>query len=329
MVEWIRSLSPHCRSWVVLHNQMQARKLADRIVLIGGGRLLAHQDTMDFFRRPANESVEQFLRTGGLTLPAPGARACDLADGVPAPVPLSKAAQTAIQSVMSPGMTETTISVTDRPGSFRASAVGPSTAERRRADNGREPDNGPERRALAVIPGGRSGVELASAVGDFIFRDSSAPRGFNWIVPGKLAGCAAPGVSAPIEHDLSVLARIGITRLVTLTETDLDQDALRCHRLKNIHLSIFDGEAPSIRQTHMLLVRMQKLIEAGEVLAVHCRAGLGRTGAILAAWMIKEGGLTAENSIARLRRIEPGFIQSEEQEDFLRRYEADLTQRLI
>jgi atypical dual specificity phosphatase len=166
-------------------------------------------------------------------------------------------------------------------------------------------------------------------VGDFIFRDSSAPRGFNWIVPGKLAGCAAPGVSAPIEHDLSVLARIGITQLVTLTETDLDQEALHRHRLKNIHLSIFDGEAPSIRQTHMLLVRMQKLIEAGEVLAVHCRAGLGRTGAMLAAWMIKEGGLTAENSIARLRRIEPGFIQSKEQEDFLRRYEADLTQRLI
>lgn len=192
-----------------------------------------------------------------------------------------------------------------------------------------EPFNS-EHRTLVEIPmSGSNGVELASAVGDFILRDPSAPSGFNWIVPGKLAGCAAPGVSVPIDHDLGSLARIGITQLVTLTETDLDQEALRRHRLTNIHLSVFSREAPSIGQTHMLLVRMQKSIEAGEVLAVHCKAGLGRAGVILAAWLIKEGGLTAETSMARLRLIEPGFIQSKEQEDFLHRYEADLTQRLI
>jgi atypical dual specificity phosphatase len=78
----------------------------------------------------------------------------------------------------------------------------------------------------------------------------------------------------------------------------------------------------------MLLVRMQKLIADGEVLAVHCKAGLGRTGAVLAAWLIREGGLTAEDSMGRLRRIEPGFIQSKVQEDFLHCYEADLTSRL-
>ena len=200
----------------------------------------------------------------------------------------------------------------------------------RHAEDNREPHADPERRKLVEIPASsRDGVELASAVGEFILRDSSAPRGFHWIVPGKLAGCAAPGVSSPIDYDLSLLARIGITQLITLTETDIDQEALRRHQLTNIHLSVFDREAPSIGQTHMLLVRMQKLIEAGEVLAVHCKAGLGRTGVILAAWMIREGGLTAEDSMARLRRIEPGFIQSKDQEDFLYRYEADLTQRLI
>jgi atypical dual specificity phosphatase len=56
---------------------------------------------------------------------------------------------------------------------------------------------------------------------------------------------------------------------------------------------------------------------------------LGRTGTILAAWLIREGGLTAEDSMARLRRIEPGFIQTAQQEEFLHRYEEDITQRLI
>lgn len=335
MVDWIRRLSSHCRLWVVLHNQMQARKLADRIVLIGGGRLLAHQETPAFFARPANEWVAQFIRTGGLTLPAPDARTQDLADDVAAPPPLSEAAEAAIRSFSAPpgiaaSQKPKATGASDEGGSFRAFATGRATVAHHWPKDNRQLLAGPERRTLAGIPlSSGSGVELASAVGEFVLRDAGAPRGFNWIVPGKLAGCAAPGVSAPIDYDLSLLARVGITRLITLTETDLDQEALRRHQLTNIHLSVFDGEAPSLRQTHMLLVRMQKLIEAGETLAVHCKAGLGRTGAILAAWMIKEGGLTAENSMARLRKIDPGYIQSKGQEDFLLRYEADLTQRLI
>ncbi|MEQ1914646.1 MAG: dual specificity protein phosphatase family protein, partial [Sideroxydans sp.] len=115
----------------------------------------------------------------------------------------------------------------------------------------------------------------------------------------------------------------------TLTETDLDQEALQRAGMSNLHMPIFDREAPSVAQTHMLLVRMQRMIEAGEILAVHCKAGLGRTGTILAAWMIREGGLSAESSMERLRRIERGFIQSESQEKFLHEYESDLTSRLL
>jgi atypical dual specificity phosphatase len=335
MVDWLKRLSSHCRLWVVLHNQVQARKLADRIVLIGGGRLLTHQETLAFFKRPANEWVAQFIRTGGLTLPAPDARTQDLADDVAAPPPLSEAAEAAIQSFSAPpgiaaSQKAKAAGVSGEGGSFHAFAAGRATVSRHWTKDSRQPLAGSERSALAGIPlSSGSGVELASAVGEFVLRDASAPRGFNWIVPGKLAGCAAPGVSAPIDYDLGLLARVGISRLITLTETDLDQEALRRHHLTNIHLSVFDGEAPSLRQTHMLLVRMQKKIEAGETLAVHCKAGLGRTGAILAAWMIKEGGLTAENSMMRLRKIDPGYIQSKGQEDFLHRYEADLTQRLI
>ena len=185
------------------------------------------------------------------------------------------------------------------------------------------------RAPVQLPPPSSDGIELASMVGEVMLRDSSAPRGFNWIIPGKLAGCPAPGVSAPIDYDLSLLSRVGITRLITLTEDDLDQEALHRHDLRNIHLPIIDREAPSIGQTHMLLVRMQNCIAAGDILAVHCKAGLGRTGTILAAWLIRDGGLSAEGAMARLRRIEPGFIQSAIQEDFLRRYEADLTNRMI
>ena len=48
-------------------------------------------------------------------------------------------------------------------------------------------------------------------------------------------------------------------------------------------------------------------------LAVHCAAGLGRTGVVLACYFIDKG-LTAANAIARVRRLRPGSIETEEQE---------------
>lgn len=148
------------------------------------------------------------------------------------------------------------------------------------------------------------------------------------MVPGVLAGCPAPGNVASLDYDLDLLVRVGVTRLITLTESDLDGLALERHGLINTHLPIIDREAPSLHQMHMLQVHMQRYIEAGEVLAVHCKAGLGRTGVVLTAWLIREGGLCAQAAIDRIRQLNPRFIQSASQESFLHEYEVDIVRRL-
>jgi atypical dual specificity phosphatase len=331
LVDWLKQLSTHCKLCVTLHNQKQARNLADRIVLIGGGRVLAHQETSLFFKQPANEWVENFIRTGSLPLPSPDAREQDLESDAVAPPLLSEAAQLAVQdhtasqpvSIASEPTAAPAYKSTNVPTQINqvsaSSKAGPAS----------EKPAATIRNPVELPMTSQNGVELASGIGEIIFRDSSAPRGFHWIVPGKLAGCPAPGVSAAIAYDLALLEKAGITMLVTLTETDLDQTVLAKYHLRNMHLPIYDRESPSVAQTHMLLVRMQRAIEQGEVLAVHCKAGLGRTGTILAAWMIREGGLSARGAMERLRRIEPGYIQSEVQENFLKYYEEDINRRLI
>jgi atypical dual specificity phosphatase len=353
LTDFLKKIAESCKLLISLHNQMQARRMADRILLIGGGRVLAYQDTQGFFTNPDNEWVTQFTRTGSLSLPSPDAKPHDLEADTPPPPPLSQAAQAvqaakvtpveqvvpavpAIQPVPEvvkaepvaekPAQVVMPVQVVTPVQAVVTAPVAPAPV----IAPVLPPVEAPAMRApVQLPPPSQDGIELASMVGEVMLRDSSAPRGFNWIIPGKLAGCPAPGVSAPIDYDLSLLSRVGITRLITLTEEDLDQEALHRHDLKNTHLPIIDREAPSIGQTHMLLVRMQNCIAAGDILAVHCKAGLGRTGTILAAWLIRDGGLSAEGAMARLRRIEPGFIQSEIQEDFLRRYEADLTSRMI
>jgi atypical dual specificity phosphatase len=146
------------------------------------------------------------------------------------------------------------------------------------------------------------------------------PTGFRWVVPGRLGTCPLPGAVQPIGVDLEALRTVGVTLLITLTHNDLSQEALASHGLRNLHLPIYDREAPTIAQLRMLATRMTRLIQAGEVLAIHCRAGLGRTGTVAAGWLIHEG-LTAQAALERLRAIDPGYVQTPEQEDFLHRLE--------
>ncbi|MGE8233000.1 MAG: ATP-binding cassette domain-containing protein, partial [Stenotrophomonas sp.] len=149
------------------------------------------------------------------------------------------------------------------------------------------------------------------------------PNGFHWLVPGKLAGCPMPGVVFAIDHDLALLRGMGVTVLVNLTEREMPAERLAPYGLRSYHLGIVDRGAPPLLWAKLLLAKIEVMLREGEVVAVHCLAGLGRTGMVLAAWLIREG-LTADEALRRLRTLDPGFVQSQEQEDLLHALEENL-----
>ena len=153
------------------------------------------------------------------------------------------------------------------------------------------------------------------------------PNGFVWLVKGRLAGTPRPGVVNDLEADLDALVRVGVTRLLTLLEEPLECEELLIERgIESVHVPIDDMCAPTSVQAVGFCQQIDRWLEEGQVIAVHCHAGHGRTGTALAAWKIWQGS-SASNAVDELRKLERRWIQSREQADFLEDFEQFLHSR--
>ncbi len=147
------------------------------------------------------------------------------------------------------------------------------------------------------------------------------PRGFFWLWSGRLGGLPRPGIIRPAEQDLEGLRLLHITKLVTLEETrTVDARLLREHGIESIHFPIVDMGAPELGGAAEFCTIVDRLLQEGHVVAEHCRAGLGRTGTMLACQLIW-GGESAREAIEIVRRLNPMCIQSPMQIDFVSAYE--------
>ena len=146
------------------------------------------------------------------------------------------------------------------------------------------------------------------------------PTNFSWVIKDKLAGSGRP---TTYRQFLWLVAK-GINSIITVREGPLSSDwfiNFAANSIDHVHLNVKDYGAPSLEQLYNTIDFMEKQIGKGKRVLVHCAAGKGRTGTILAAYLLKEENLTAAQAINKIRKLRPGSIQTKTQENCVEAFE--------
>jgi atypical dual specificity phosphatase len=131
---------------------------------------------------------------------------------------------------------------------------------------------------------------------------------FSWLIAENLAGSGRP-----IHHEeLLRLREWGIGAIVSLTERSLRRDKLLLHRIDPLgfvyrHIPIVDETAPSQAQVDEFIDFVDEMLNKGRAVLVHCQGGYGRTGTMLACYLVSRGW-GAEEAMAEIRDRRPGSI---------------------
>jgi atypical dual specificity phosphatase len=144
-------------------------------------------------------------------------------------------------------------------------------------------------------------------------------RNFGYVLDGQLAGLAHPGRGGGLDETLIALRDLGITALVSLDEAGISSDVVRRQGLDHLHLPVPDFEPPTIKQAERFTDYVDEQVARGGQVAVHCGAGIGRTGTMLSAYLIATG-MSSADAINLVRQRRRGSVESTTQLAFLQEF---------
>ncbi|KAJ6669648.1 hypothetical protein lerEdw1_000197 [Lerista edwardsae] len=152
---------------------------------------------------------------------------------------------------------------------------------------------------------------------------------FNWIIPKKFLAFSGPHSRSRIENGyphhapeayFPYFKRHNVTTIIRLNKKMYDAKRFREAGFEHYDLFFADGSIP----TDNIVKTFLNICENAEgAIAVHCKAGLGRTGTLIGCYIMKHYRMTAAETIAWIRICRPGSVIGSQQH-FLLEKEPEL-----
>ncbi len=136
-----------------------------------------------------------------------------------------------------------------------------------------------------------------------------------WIDKQRLAGS-----SEPLLEDFPFLKTIEWGGMICLQETAISEDLASLLAIPYLHLPIENFSVPSETDFETMLEFFHESQKENPNLPVliHCSAGHGPTGTMLAALLVVINHYSPEDAIRQVRNVNPLAIETKKQEDFIR-----------
>ena len=155
-------------------------------------------------------------------------------------------------------------------------------------------------------------------VKEYEFHERVENGDMNWIIPGKFMAFMGPidkrDQNQRYGHHpklyVEKFKKFNVTRVVRLNEEKYDKRTFIENGIEHNDLFFIDGSTPpdSIVQRWMELCDDHFSNPNAGAIAVHCKAGLGRTGTLIGIWAMKHYKIPAEPFIGWIRIARPGSI---------------------
>lgn len=145
--------------------------------------------------------------------------------------------------------------------------------------------------------------------------------GSYWVEPGKLLAGCYPGAQRldVAARRLTALLDAGIRAIINLMEEYeigwkeyafepyeeaiqiLAQD--RGFGVECLRIPVEDMEIPTYRAMRFILDTIDRAVEGGRPVYVHCWGGRGRTGTVVGCWLARHGKATGDKALALISEL--------------------------
>lgn len=132
-------------------------------------------------------------------------------------------------------------------------------------------------------------------------------------LPSCIPEIASARINQPFKNVLSHFVQRNVGLVVRLNSELYCPSYFTAMGIQHLDMIFEDGTCPQLPIVRKFIKLAHDQISKRKAIAVHCKAGLGRTGCLIGAYLIYRHGFTANEVIAYMRFMRPGMVVGPQQ----------------